>query len=112
MADRLGPIEIECDAPPYSVVRACHRIGLQNPEDVCWYRFPNFLNGHFGRRGIFQVQTWRAFLGMNTPENLTCTCGQSLPKLEKYTFTYISGREAEYFVGQCSRCQTIFWDEA
>jgi hypothetical protein len=111
MAERLGPIKIDCDAPPYAIVRGCHKIGLSNPEDVGWHRFRNFLNGRLGGGGLFPVQAWKAFLGIHSPEHLCCPCGHSLPKLEKYTFTYLSGREAEYFLGQCGHCQTIFWDE-
>ena len=31
-----GLSEIECDAPAYSVVQACRKLGLQSPEDVRW----------------------------------------------------------------------------
>ena len=30
MSSRLGPLYIECDAPPYSVVVACQKLGFQN----------------------------------------------------------------------------------
>jgi hypothetical protein len=31
--------------------------------------------------------------------------------MEGYTFTFASGKEAEYLLGQCRRCRTIFWEE-
>ena len=43
MANPLGPIEIDCDAPPYAIVRACQRIGIRTPEDVRWARLSHFL---------------------------------------------------------------------
>ena len=34
MSSRLGPLQIECDAPPYMIVSACRKIGFESPEDV------------------------------------------------------------------------------
>ena len=28
------------------------------------------------------------------------------------TFTFLSGQQASYLLGQCPRCRTIHWDEA
>jgi hypothetical protein len=40
----------------------------------------------------------------------TCSCGQAVPPLESYTFTFVSGKETQYHLGQCPHCRTIFWD--
>jgi len=42
----------------------------------------------------------------------TCRCGQKLPSLDRYTFTYLTGHEASYLLGQCPRCKTVYWEEA
>ena len=36
MSSELGLLEVECDAPPYPIVRACRKLGLIAPEDVRW----------------------------------------------------------------------------
>jgi len=38
VSTRLGPILIDCDAPPYAIVQACERRGLRSPLDVRWCR--------------------------------------------------------------------------
>ena len=89
MSSELGPIDIQCDAPSYPVVRACERLGLRNPQDVRWCRVNRYaLPG--GRSA--------------------CTCGELLPLLESYTFTFVTGKQAAYFLAQCDHCHTIFWD--
>ena len=111
MSNPLGPIEIHCDAPSYPVVKAGHRIGLHNPEDVRWCRMSRFLEEH-GRREAGSLQAWKALLGMGAATKAVCTCGLDLPRLERYTFTFLTGRQASYLIAQCGRCRTIFWDEA
>jgi hypothetical protein len=32
--------------------------------------------------------------------------------MERYVFTYASGAQSMYLLGQCNRCGTIFWEEA
>jgi len=112
MSNPLGPIEIHCDAPPYPVVRAGHRIGLHSPEDVRWCRLSHFLKQPEGWREVLSLQAWKQLLGMGGPCRGNCTCGQKLPVLEKYTFTFRNGGEASYLIAQCGRCQTVFWEEA
>jgi hypothetical protein len=89
MSGELGPIDIQCDAPPYPVVRACERLGLRTPQDVRWSRVNRF-----------------ALLG----GQLTCSCDQPLPPLESYTFTFVTGKQATYYLAQCPHCNAIFWD--
>jgi hypothetical protein len=112
MPSRLGPLEVNCDAPPYNIVRACHMIGMQSPEDVRWSRFSQYVNTHKGRREDLKHQSWRTLLGMSQPEDGCCSCGQKLPILERYTFTLLSGNQTSYFIAQCSRCLAIYWEKA
>jgi hypothetical protein len=111
MPNQLGPLEINCDAPPYNIVRACHMIGIQSPEDVRWTRFSQFASTHAGWREVLKHQSWKSLLGIVQPETMTCICGQKLPVLERYTFTLLSGNQASYFIGQCRRCRSVYWDE-
>jgi len=100
MSSELGPIDILCDAPPYSVVRACGRLGFVNPQDVRWCRV-NRLAGQASTGFL----AWISGTG-----KVTCTCGRQMPRLESYTFTFVTGRQAYYYLGQCERCRSIFWD--
>jgi hypothetical protein len=34
--NQFETLGIECDAPPYGIVRACHKLGFLTPEDVRW----------------------------------------------------------------------------
>jgi hypothetical protein len=100
--------EIECDSPPYTIVQGCRLLGLYNPEDVRWCR----LSHHNPRRPLLDPRSWKALLATGEPTQSTCYCGQRLPNLDRCTFTLLSGREREYFLGQCERCHTIYWEEA
>jgi hypothetical protein len=100
MSSDLGPIEIVCDAPPYPVVRACAGLGFHGAQDVRWRRLD--------RRRLKRPTGLFPWLRGSKP---ACTCGQPLPALESYTFTFVSGSKAEYFLAQCARCRTIFWDQ-
>jgi hypothetical protein len=107
-------MEINCDAPPYPVVQACQRLGIRSPEDVRWRRLSQVFAGEGSQRTAAHNALWKLFFGWGQPAiagGRTCTCGQKLPELGKFTFTYRSGKEATYLLGQCRRCLTIFWDE-
>ena len=108
MSNRLGPLEVTCDAPSYNIVRACEMIGLKAPEDVRWSRLSPYALG----RENANRSSWRSMLGMGQPEGRACKCGQKLPPLEQYTFTLLSGKQTAYFIAQCSRCLAIYWHEA
>jgi hypothetical protein len=112
MSSQLGPIEVCCDAPAYPVVRACRRVGIRTPEDVRWFRLSHFLNQFMGWKGLFHPLTWKKLLSREEPGEKACSCGQRLPALEKVTFTFTTGREETYLIGQCGRCATVFWEEA
>ncbi len=99
MPDDLGPIDILCDAPPYPVVKACAGLGFEEPQDVRWSRLD--------RRRPPRPAGLFPWLRSAAPR---CTCGQPLPALESYTFTFTSGSQAQYYLGQCPRCRTIYWD--
>jgi len=103
-------MEIVCDAPAYPIVVACKRIGLEKPEDVRWLKMGHFLGGQHSWRERLRRQPWRALLGLGQFEGAGCTCGARLPLLEKCTFTFNTGQEVSYLIGQCPRCRTVFWD--
>ena len=105
MSEHLGPMEVNCDAPPYRVVDACAPLGFQTPLDVRWCQMRHFLAEKSGR------PFWEKFFRKGQPEGRNCFCGRSLPRLESYTFTFSSERKAVYFLGQCRQCQTIYWEE-
>ena|SRR5579871_1332222 len=111
MPNRLGPLEVTCDAPPYNIVRACQMIGLKSPEDVRWTRLSHLPGPYVGGNDPLKPSAWRSLLGMSQPETGICTCRQKLPPLERYTFTLISGKQTSYLITQCSRCLTIYWHE-
>jgi len=112
MAEQPSSFHIDCDAPAYSIVRACQRVGLEAPEDVRWCRVSHMRKSAGNRRDMFDPRTWGSMLGLAEGHEGKCHCGQALPKLEKYTFTLISGKELNYYLGQCRGCRTIFWEEA
>jgi hypothetical protein len=113
MSSQLGPIEICCDCPPYSVVRASKRIGLEFPEDVRWWRLSDFRKQGEQSWGLFRPRTWRLPWGTTRPAHRdTCSCGAKLPLLQRYAFTFRTGNESSYLIGQCLRCRTVFWEEA
>jgi hypothetical protein len=109
---RLGPIEITCNAPSYKIVQACRRIGFTSPEDVRWCRLSEFAHPTPGWKSLFQAETWKRLLAGHGVEGKTCSCGANLPILDRVTFTFTTGLEATYMLGQCSRCQTVFWEES
>jgi hypothetical protein len=103
-------LEIYCDAPAYAIVQAARMIGMRTPEDIRWYRLSNFIKDCKNRLELFDFRTWKNLLGRNEAQITTCSCGHHLPRLEKYTFTYSTGREVEHVMGQCPRCWTIYWE--
>ena len=104
MASQLGPIEFDCDAPPYVIVKACHMVDIQSPEDVGWRRLGRYLRAPSSGGGLSLHDPGRA-------ARRQCVCGRALPDLVRCTFTLLSGREETYFLGQCARCHTVYWEE-
>jgi hypothetical protein len=109
MSKQVGPIELTCDAPSYSVVRASQRAGLQSPEDVRWLRMSTFLFRPPTRPVGLTSFLRQLFRGTrNRPK--TCTCGGGLPRLGAVVVAFEED-ETGYILGQCPRCQTVFWEE-
>jgi hypothetical protein len=104
----MGPIDINCDAPPFSVVKACEKLGFRSPLDVRWCRMSHFVKDQ--RERGFHLLLW--LLGNSQPSKANCICGQILPLMEPHTFTFASEKEAHFLLGQCCRCRTMFWEEA
>ena len=111
MSAQWGPLEIDCDSPPYSIVRACTRIGVRAPEDVRWCRLSGVQEPATGWRQFIR-SPWKLLGGIAGAHGRNCVCGQELPHLDEYTFTMISGTEKSYLLGQCDSCRTVFWEEA
>jgi hypothetical protein len=72
MFSRLGPIDLKCDAPLYSVVAACGKLGFQSPLDVRWCRTSHFLGGQREPGGGFHPLLW-LFGGSQPNSRRTCT---------------------------------------
>lgn len=112
MSSQWGSIEITCDAPIYPVVQACERLGFRNPLDVRWH--------HLGRRGSEKdgqgrdagAFLWWWFTRKSPARKIACSCGEPLPVMQRYTFKSMYTTVAEYNLGQCRRCLTIFWEVA
>ncbi|HEY7425479.1 MAG TPA: hypothetical protein VH682_14705 [Gemmataceae bacterium] len=112
MSSHLGLLELECDAPPYAIVRACRKVGLETPEDVRWCR-----KGRHGKRShgwihFLASPIWGRLLGRAEAEAHACICGRTLPELESYAFTFQTGEQVEYQMGQCPHCRTIYWEKS
>jgi hypothetical protein len=73
-----------------------------------------FRAEHESRWDILNPLSWKAALGGGgrTGREQTCSCGQELPVMERYVFTYGTGAQAIYLLGQCRRCHKIFWEDA
>ena len=112
MSSQLGPIDVHCDSPAYAVVRACRSVGIRDPEDVRWCHTAHFLGQPAvgrGKMGLLNFLAWETLLGRT---EAACNCRTPLPVLERFTFTFSSGREETYLLGQCPRCGTVFWQES
>jgi hypothetical protein len=109
MFSQLGPVEMRCEAPPYPVVRACARLGLRTPLDVRWCHLNQFLGEHAEPQAAIGRRLWRWLWGRRKLQR-TCTCGEPLPRLERYPLAEFAESEGDFLLGQCQRCQTIFWE--
>jgi hypothetical protein len=101
MAKQLGSIEIECDAPPYPIVKASRQAGIRNPEDLRWLRLSRFALAKSA--------------GSDKAEkggDLRCSCGEPLPTVCTVAFAFATGVTLSLVLGQCRRCSTVYWDPA
>jgi hypothetical protein len=105
-----GPIAIDCDAPPYAIVRACAKLGFRSPLDVRWRRV-KAAREQAGWKKVLSWAPWKLLRGAARPRRENCSCGAPRPHLETCVFIGY-GFRARYVIGQCDRCRTIFWDEA
>jgi hypothetical protein len=107
MSPNLGPMEVICDAPPYPIVQACNAIGVEAPEDVRWIKMSHYLAATEAEE---KKKLASKPLLSKTQERL-CPCKEKVPKLAKYRFTYSSGDEVTYSVGQCPKCRMVYWED-
>lgn len=114
MTNHLGPIDISCDAPPYPIVQACRSIGIRMPEDVRWVRMSRWTETQQAAEADgLNRQISKKILGLLSGEKTgTCSCGERVPKLGKYRFTFSTGEEMYFLLGQCGGCRSVYWDEA
>ena len=112
MANQLGPLEVSCDAPPYPIVQACWQIGFESPEDVRWSRLSHHRSRLAAWRQLAKFTPFHVFLVNRDLGNGVCTCGKALPALQNYVFTLATGEEYSCFLAQCSRCRSVYWEEA
>jgi hypothetical protein len=110
MSNRLGVLEICCDAPPYPIVLACRDIAIRDPEDVRWCRLSRFRRRRIGWRELLHHREWKALLGLEPADRSLCSCHHSLPVLTQYRFVLGTGDEVAYALGQCPHCLTVFWE--
>jgi hypothetical protein len=96
------------------VVRASRGLGFCRPADVRWARLSLFRGEHESQWEILDPLAWKPALGGQgrTRQPLVCSCGRELPTLERFLFTYADGRQEAYILAQCSRCHTVFWEDA
>jgi hypothetical protein len=102
---------IECDAPSYGIVRACRKLGFLDPEDVRWCSKINAHQAPPKQQGGLLTQAFKALFRRAASRRAGCICRCQLPKLDKYTFTFICGGKKHLLLGQCRRCLTIFWKD-
>jgi hypothetical protein len=112
MPSQMGPFDMSCDAPPYAVVTACRRLSFQEPEDVRWCRLREILDAPSQEWDKLKRRPWNLLIRLGAPDVKACRCGRHLPKVDRYTFTFLTGRESSYLLGQCPRCRTIYWEDA
>lgn len=112
MAEPSGPLDICCDAPPYAVVKACRNLGFLDPEDVRWCRASQAAAAAPVGWAKLLPRSAGSILGRLFPGGQArCACGRNRPLLERYTFTFRSGRHTSYLLAQCPFCRTMFWEE-
>lgn len=103
--------DVDCDAPPYPIVRACRGLGFLAPEDVRWCHVVPVPRQPTPPESVFTIQAWKSFFSKTPLKGPACSCGRELPRLESFTFTLLSGKEVRYLLGQCGTCRRIYWKE-
>jgi len=103
---------VPCDAPPYPIVTGCRLIGLTRPEDVRWCRTQVPSESQVRKLLQFVTGTRKRQAPPGSGGEIACPCGHPLVCIHKYQFTFDTGHQACYRLGQCKRCLTIFWNDA
>jgi hypothetical protein len=111
MARELQPLEIICDAPPYSIVKACRHIGLESPEDVRWCHALHYIELHGYRPAVRNRSGWNELLALLGPQSMKCSCGGKVPPLSDFHVLSGNADSGLYHFGQCRRCKTIYWEK-
>ena len=109
MSEKVGPIEVCCDAPLYRVVQASRGLGIRLPEDVRWLRMSTFRRRVPRTRGVASYFR-ELFRGRDERPGATCTCGDPLPGLDRLLIAFDGSAETAYYLGQCTHCRTVFWE--
>jgi hypothetical protein len=107
----LGLLEVECDAPPYPIVRACRKLGLLRPEDARWCRLNRRQRAEQGWKSFFASFLWVRFLCGAGSHEKPCSCGCPLLNVGRYSFAFQPGEQLEYELVQCPNCWTIYWEQ-
>jgi hypothetical protein len=110
MLGNLETFQLECDAPSYCIVRISQILGFESPLDVRWCRLRHFLGSQSERQSLWS-RLWNFFIGRTEPKRKTCTCGRLLPDMKRLALAHLFPQEGNYFLGQCPRCRTIFWEK-
>jgi hypothetical protein len=98
MPRQLGPIRVDCDAPPYCVVEASTKVGIESPADVPWYRLSHLTKG-----------PGPALLRLRQ-SGVVCRCGEPLSEPCVAQFNFLSGAVIDYLLVQCKRCHAVYWE--
>ena len=109
--DWFETLDMECDAPLYTIVQACRSLGFHSPEDVRWCQIDKVSPQPKPRHRWLSWSFLRGLIGRPGPQAAGCQCRQELPRCDQYTFTLRSGEKKHLLLGQCSRCRTIYWKE-
>lgn len=111
MSNQLGPIDLDCDAPPYPIVHACERLGFESPLDVRWCCLSHCPAPD--QDLLYAIAPWKWFAkkGWQGRDGNSCFCGAVLPVMENFAFTLACERVVDFRLGQCRRCKSIFWEE-
>ena len=110
MSHRLGRLDIDCDCPPYPIVRACRQVGIEAPEDVRWCRLHHEVPRPGGPPPTGLLGLLWAVAGARGP-GVRCRCGAPQPALRVFRMIYSTGETACYLLGQSDCCHTGFWDQ-
>jgi hypothetical protein len=85
---------------------------MREPEDVRWCQKGRHHRRTHGWIHYLTNPIWGRLLSRDESEALLCACGQEFPILECFCFTFQTGEQVEYEMGQCPHCRTIYWERS